>query len=132
MYTIGNMLIQLKNAQAARHERVLIPFSKIKFEIAKVLKDKNFIQNVEIKKKKSKKSEYSYLDLRLKYNDGQGAINGIKFLSKPSRRLYFKNEDIKSVKSGYGIMVISTPKGIMSGDEAKKQNVGGEAIAEIW
>ncbi len=126
------MLVQLKNAQAARHERVLIPFSKIKLGIAKVLKDKDLIQNVDIKKKKNKRSEFSYLDIKLKYTDNHGAISGVKFLSKPSRRIYLGKDAIKPVKSGYGVIILSTPKGIMSGDEAKKQNVGGQAIAEVW
>lgn len=137
MNNIINMLIQLKNAQKARHERVSIPFSKIKFEVAKILKDKNFIQSIDIKKKKGRKSEFQYMDIKLSYSDGQalpgqGAISGIKFLSKPSRRIYFKKEDIKPVRSGLGVFILSTPQGILSGEEARKKNVGGEAIAEVW
>jgi len=126
------MLIQLKNAQLARQERVMIPFSKIKMAIATILKEKGFIQGVEIRKKKSKKSEHSYMDIRLEYKNGEGTITGIKLLSKPSRRIYMKKEDIKLVKSGYGILILSTPKGVLSGDIARKENVGGEAIAEVW
>lgn len=132
MYNIGNMLIQLKNAQVSRQERASVPFSKVKYEIAKVLKENDFVQSVDIKKKKMKKSEVSFLDVKLKYVDGQGAISGVKFLSKPSRRLYIKSKDIRPVKSGYGILILSTPKGILVGKDARKQKLGGEVIAEIW
>lgn len=137
MNSIIKMLIQLKNAQKARHERVTVPFSKVKFEVAKILKDRNFIQSVDVKKKKDKKSEFQYLDIRLSYSEGralpgQGAISGVKFLSKPSRRIYFKKENIKPIKSGLGVFILSTPQGILSGEEARKKNIGGEAICEVW
>lgn len=137
MNSVIEMLIQLKNAQKARHERASVPFSKIKFKVAQILKEKNFIQSVDIKKRKGRKSEFQYLDIKLSYSDGQtgvgqGAISGVKFLSKPSRRIYFKKENIKPVRSGLGVFIISTPQGILSGEEARKKNVGGEAICEVW
>jgi len=136
MYPIGDLFTQLKNAQAARHKRALIPFSKIKFEIAKILKDSGFIQEAEARSKKvnkSKKIKLSFIDVKLKYDKkGEGAITGVKLLSKPSRRIYIGNKDIRPIKSGFGISILSTPKGIMNGKDAKKQGVGGEFIAEIW
>jgi len=114
----------------------LIPFSKIKFEIAKILKDSGFIQEAEARSKKvkqSKKIKLSFIDVKLKYDKkGEGAITGVKLLSKPSRRIYIGKKDIKPIKSGFGISILSTPRGIMNGKDAKKQGVGGEIIAEIW
>jgi len=129
---IANMLVQLKNAQARGHAEVVLPFSKIKFEIAQILKNKNFVSEVEKRKKKTKKNEFDTLAISLKYENSVGAINDIKLISKPSRRIYVGKGDLKPIKSGYGIAVISTSKGIMAGDDAKKAGIGGEIIFEIW
>ena len=126
------MLIQIKNAQGARHERVSVPFSKMKLAIARILSEAGFIDNVKSKKKKVGKSEFSFIEADLKYEDGEGVIKGIKLISKPSRRLYIKGDKIKSVRSNFGISIISTPKGVLSGDQAKKLNLGGEIICEVW
>ena len=82
--------------------------------------------------KKTKKSEVSILGVELKYENGVGAIGGIKMISKPSRRIYAGKDGLKPVKNGYGISVISTSKGLMTGDEAKKAGIGGEIICEVW
>ncbi len=132
MSPIANMLVQIKNAQAVSAERVSIPFSAMKFEISKILKEKKFISDVEKKKRKLRKAEVNFLDIMLKYEDGVGAINGIKLISKPSRRMYAKKGELKPVKSGYGISVISTSKGLMTGEDSKKAGLGGELIFEIW
>lgn len=132
MSPIANMLIQLKNAQARGYTEIVLPFSKIKFEIAQILKNKNFISMVEKKKKKAKTSEQDIIEIGLKYDNGGGAINEIKMISKPSRRIYSGKQGIKQVKNGYGISVISTSKGIMSGEDAKKAGLGGEVLFEIW
>ncbi len=132
MTTVIDMLIRIKNAQAVNKERVLIPFSRSKFEVAKILKEKNFIQDIERKKKKVGKTEQSFLEIKLNFNNNQAAIAGVKIVSKSSRRFYLKKKDIKPVVSGYGISIISTSKGIMTGQEARKNNLGGELIAEIW
>lgn len=112
--------------------QVLVPFSRAKFKIANILKTEGFISEVERKNKKMKKSEAEYLLLTLKYSDGTSAIGGIKIISRPSRRMYIKAKDIRPVRSGYGIAVISTPKGIMSSREARKNNLGGELMFEIY
>jgi small subunit ribosomal protein S8 len=125
------MLVQLKNAQSRGYAEMVLPFSKIKFEIAQVLKNKNFVSEVEKRKKKTKKTEFDTLAVGLKYENGVGAISEIKLVSKPSRRMYAGKGELKQIKSGYGISVLSTSKGIMAGDDAKKAGVGGEVIFEI-
>ncbi len=126
------MLNQIKNAQLRGYPEVVLPFSNIKFEIANILKNNNFVSEVEKKKKKTKKSEFNVLAIGLKYNDGVGAISDIKLVSKPSRRMYSGKNDIHKIKNGYGISVMSTSRGIMSGDDAKKVGVGGEMLFEVW
>lgn len=132
MDPIADMLIRIKNAQAVKGEQVTMPFSKVKFRIAGILKEAGFISEVERKNKKEKKSEHEYLQLTLKYQDNQGALNGVKIVSRPSRRMYIKAAEIKPVRSGYGIAIVSTSKGIMSSKEAKKSGLGGEIICEVW
>ena len=127
------MLVTIKNAEDAHHERVLIPFSKIKLAIAQILNQASFVGEVEKRKKKVKNSEFNFIDIRLSSeNPKVNRISGVKLISKPSRRLYVKSTDIKRVKSGYGISIISTPKGLMTGDEARKAKLGGELICEVW
>ncbi len=126
------MFAQIKNAQAVRHERVSIPFSKIKYQIALILKEKGFVTDIEKKKKKMKKSEVEYMDVILKYADGSGAISDISLVSKPSRRMYIKKDEVRPVKNGYGIGILSTPKGILAADDARKIGVGGEYICNVW
>jgi small subunit ribosomal protein S8 len=126
------MLSQLKNAQARGHAEVILPFSKIKFDIAEILKEKKFISEVEKRKRKTKKSEFDILAIILKYENGVGPITDMKMVSKPSRRMYSGKDKLQKVKNGYGISIISTSKGIMVGDDAKKAGVGGEVLFEIW
>src|SRR3989344_3836723 len=132
MDPIADMLIRIRNAQAVRHSEVSIPFSKMKFSIANILKNSGYIADVERKKKKSKKAEHEYIVVALKYEEGVGALNGSKMITTPSRRMYIKAEEIRPVRSGFGLAIISTPKGILDSHEAKKQHVGGELICEIW
>ncbi len=126
------MLVQLKNAQSRGLEEVVLPFSKIKFSIAEILKNKGFISEVEKKKRKMKKAEVDILYIRLKYNNGIGAIDDVKLISKPSRRVYTGRDELRQVKNGYGVSVISTSKGLMTGEDARKAGIGGELIFEIW
>ncbi|MBI2063850.1 MAG: 30S ribosomal protein S8 [Candidatus Yanofskybacteria bacterium] len=126
------MLTQIKNAQARGKSEIVLPFSIIKFEIAGILKNKGFITEVDKRKRKTKKSEFDMLAIELKYSDGAGAIEGIKLISKPSRRMYAGKKDLKPVKSGYGISVVSTSKGIMAGEDARKAGLGGEVLFEMW
>lgn len=129
---ISDLLIRIKNAQLVSHDQVLIPFSKMKFAMANVLKAGGYLDEVERKNKKAKKTEHEYLLLTLKYVEGEGAIQGMKIISKPSRRMYIKAEAIRPVHSGYGLAIISTSQGVMNSRDAKKQKLGGELICEIW
>lgn len=129
MNSIIDMIIRIKNAQLAHSERLLVPFSKNNFEITKILKDKKFIEEIDKKKKKIGKSEHLFLEIKLNQTQSFGKVN---LFSKPSRKMYVKSRDLGKSFSGYGVSIVSTTKGIMSGEEAKKQNLGGELIAEIW
>ena len=141
---ISDMLIQIKNAQAVGHEQVALPFSKVKFRIAEILKAAGYLADIERKNRpaqsgkgdlpagQAEKTEHEYLYLILKYQDNEGALNGLKLISRPSRRMYIKAKEIKPVRSGHGLAVISTPKGIMDSKEARKNNLGGEILFEVW
>jgi len=122
------MLTSIRNAQAVLKETVSFPYSEIKFEIAKILKQENFIEEIEKKGRKHKK----LITIKLKYEDNEPVISGLKRVSKPGQRIYTGAGKIKKVKAGYGILIISTSKGLMTGKEVKKKNLGGEILCEIW
>ncbi len=129
MDTIANMLSGVKNAGKAHKETVIIPFSNLKSEIAKVLVTSGYLKAV----KEVKIGDHPGLELVLMYNkDGEHAIADAKRISKPSRRVYKGVKDIKPVKFGSGTLFLSTPKGILTGAQARKEMVGGEALFEIW
>ena len=128
MDTISNMIIQIKNAGNAGHDQVFVPYSKFKYSIAEVLKKEHFIKNVEIKSEKGKK----ILNIDLFIENRVPKIKGIQRISKPSKRIYKKFSDIRAVKNGYGALILSTSQGIMSGREAKRESLGGEALFSIW
>lgn len=132
MSPIADMLTRIRNAQAVGKERVFVPFSKMKLEIANILSGAGYVGTVERRKRKGLKSEQEVLDIGLKYADALGAISGIRMISTPSRRIYAGARDLKPVRSGFGMSVVSTPKGIMTSVQARKENVGGEIIFEIW
>lgn len=128
MDTISNMIIQIKNAGQAGHDAVLVPYSKFKHSIAETLKKENFIKNVDTKTEKTRKM----LVIELLMENRVPKIKGVERISKPSRRIYKKASDIRAVKSGYGALILSTSAGIMSGREAKRASLGGEALFKIW
>lgn len=129
MDPISDMFAKIKNALAVQKETVSISYSKVKMEIAKVLLRANYIKEINRRGKKNKKT----MELVLAYDEnGKGLITHLSRISKPSRRVYLSLKEIKPVRRGYGMMIISTPKGILTDKEAKKEKVGGEAIAEIW
>lgn len=132
MDPISDMLNRIKNAQSVNAERVVMPSSKVKAKIASILKDAGYVGTIEKKKKKAKKVEHDYLEVELKYVDGQGAISGMRMMSTPSRHQYIKAREIRAVRSGFGTAILSTSKGIMSSAEARKQGLGGEILFEIW
>jgi len=122
------MLNAIKNAQAVNHPAVEVSFSNLKYEIAKILEKYGFVGGVEKKGRKDKK----IIEIILKYEGTVPAISGLKRISKPGQRIYLSSVQIKRVKDGHGIAVISTSKGLMSDREAKKQKRGGEVLCEIW
>jgi len=127
--TVGDFIIQLKNAGMVGRAHVSLPYSKLKQSIADKLVAEGFILKAEKQGKKIGKT----LEVALKYDvKGDHHIRGVKRVSKPGRRLYIKATDIYPVKFGKGRLFLSTPAGILTGDEARKQNVGGEQLFIIW
>ena len=125
---IADMLNRIRNGQAAKKETVELPFSAMKYGLAKILAAKGFIKNAEFRGKKPKK----LIEISLRYTNKIPAISGVKRISKPGQRMYVSAQDIKRVRSGYGIAILSTSKGLMADREAKKENVGGEMLCEVW
>ncbi len=130
---IADMLTRIRNAQRAKHSEVSVPFSKLKYSIAQILQQRNFIKSV----KKEEGEKFPVLNIALKYDvvsntEKNPAIREIKRVSRQGQRIYVKKTDIKRVKNGYGISIISTSKGMMTGDNAKKLSLGGEIICEVW
>lgn len=126
---IADMLTRIRNANAMRYKEVEIPSSKIKVEIAKILKNEGFINDYKIKKN----NVQDVIVLNLKYGENkERVITGLKRISKPGLRVYVKSEDIPKVLNGLGIAIMSTSKGILTGKDAKASNLGGEVLAYIW
>lgn len=137
---ISDMLTRVRNAVRAGHKTVAVPLSKIKLEIAKILKKEDYISDFSARHADSprfageagasaKRANKRFLEIDLKY---PSKISKIKRISKPGQRLYVKADKIKQVRNGYGISVISTPKGLMTNKEAKKAGLGGEVLLEVW
>lgn len=127
MDPISDMFIRIKNAGKAGHESVFIPYSKFRNEIAKSLERAGFVGEVEKRGKRIRKS----LEIKLFYENEEPKIKNVKFLSKPSRHLYAGYKEIPKSKFG-GAVLVSTSRGVMTSQEAKKAKMGGELIAEIW
>ncbi len=125
---IANLLVQIKNAQAVGHETVVTPFSKIKFELAQILQKNNFITSV----KQDEQKDTKVIVINLKYSNGRSAISGARRVSRSGCRTYSGSKDLKSVKQGHGIAIVSSSKGLLTNKEAKEQKVGGEVLCEIW
>lgn len=126
--TIADMLTQIRNAQAVDKETVSIPFSNLKYEIAEILEKGGFVEKV----KKRGRKERKKIEITLKYENEIPAISNLKVVSRPGQRIYKSYKEIGRVKGGYGIVIISTSKGLMTDKEARKQKIGGEVICEIW
>ena len=128
---IADMLMRIRNAASAKHARVDVPASKLKVEIARILKEEGFISTYKLvdDEKKTRKS----IRLFLKFTaNRRGLITGLKRVSRPGARVYIGKTDIRPVIGGLGLSILSTPKGVMSGRAAKKAGVGGEVLCEIW
>jgi small subunit ribosomal protein S8 len=125
---ISDMIIRIQNGGAAQKETVLIPYSKLKFEICTLLQNHGYLKSVTKKGKKVAK----FVEVELIYDGRTPKIIGVKRVSKPSRRVYQQVSDIRKVKNGYGDSIISTPKGVLTGADARKEKVGGEVLFNIW
>ncbi len=121
---VGDMLTRLRNAVGARHETVEIPASRLKAEIAKILKSEGYISGVE--------PSGPSIVLRLKYSGKTPVITGVDRVSRPGRRVYARRDEMPRVLGGLGVAIISTSAGVMSGREARRKGLGGEILATVW
>lgn len=125
---IADMLTRIRNANQMRYKEVEVPASKMKNEIARILKSEGFIVDYKVKKNNIQ----DILVLSLKYVDKERVITGLKKISKPGLRVYVKAEEVPTVLNGLGIAIISTSKGVMTDKEARANSLGGEVLAYIW
>ncbi|WP_347358353.1 30S ribosomal protein S8 [Bdellovibrio sp.] len=129
MDTISQFLTMIRNAGAAKHEKVDMPASKVRAGIAQILVNEGFIRSFKV----AKDSKQGIMRVYLKYDEAGGhAINNIDRVSRPGRRVYVKSDKIPTVRSGMGMSIVSTSKGIMSGKQATEQKLGGELLATLW
>jgi len=126
---VADLLIRIKNGYLAGKIEVTMPYSRFKESIAQVLREYEFVDDISVKEQNKKKS----LTIYLRYENGkQPALKNVTQLSKPGRRMYRQHSSIPSVRGGFGILLVSTSKGVMSGEQAKKGNLGGEILAKVW
>jgi small subunit ribosomal protein S8 len=127
--TIADMLTRIRNANQRKRETVEIPVSKMRVEIAKILKQEGFIKNYQVIQ--NRPVDLLRIHLRYLYED-QSVINGLRRVSRPGRRYYVGKDEIPSVKGGMGIAILSTPKGILTDRQSRKENTGGEVLCYVW
>ena len=131
---IADMLTRIRNAVMAGHTMVAMPSSKLKIEIAKIMKDEGYLEGFDVAD--SEQSIQKVLRLKIKYvgerRERRPVISGIERVSKPGRRVYTKKQDIPWVLSGIGVAILSTPKGVMTGSRARQLGVGGEILCKVW
>jgi small subunit ribosomal protein S8 len=126
---IADMLSRIRNAIQSRHDRVDVPASKLKVEIARILKEQGFISNY----KKVDEGLQGVIRISLKYaQNGEPAIHGIERISRPGRRVYRAKTEIPRPLGGLGLSIVSTSRGVLSGDEAAKTGIGGEVLCQVW
>ena len=125
---IGDMIARIKNAQVRNHKKVDLPSSNFKMKIADILKNEGFIKDFKIKKENNK----SLLSLELKYHSGNPVISTFERVSKPGRRIFSSADSLPKINNGLGIAIVSTPKGVMTDIDARKQKVGGEIICKVF
>ncbi len=126
---IGDMLARLKNSQMRNHKKIELPSSKFKAKIAEILKSEGYIIDYKVKSEQNNKAN---LLISLKYSSGNPVISSIERVSKPGRRIFSSAESLPKVNNGLGIAIISTPKGVMTDIDARKQKVGGEIICKVF
>ena len=125
---IGDMISRIKNAHMRNHKKVKLPSSKFKMKIVEVLKAEGFIIDYKVLEEENK----SNLEISLKYHSGNPVISSIQRISKPGRRIFSSAESLPKINNGLGIAIVSTPKGVMSDIDARKQKVGGEIICKVF
>ncbi len=126
---IADMLTRIRNAQAAGHTSVSMPASRVKAEIARILKEEGYVQTFTVEQGQP----HDRLTIALKYETGgAGVITGIERVSKPGRRVYCGRDEIPTVLGGLGTAIVSTSRGMLSGRESRRQGVGGELICQVW
>ena len=125
---IGDMIARIKNAQVRNHKKVDLPSSNFKMRIADILKNEGFIKDFKINKENNK----SLLSLELKYHSGNPVISTFERVSKPGRRIFSSAQGLPKINNGLGIAIVSTPKGVMTDIDARKQRVGGEIICKVF
>ena len=125
---IGDMIARVKNARSRSHKKVELPSSKFKMKIADILKNEGFIKDFKIDAKDNK----SVLSLELKYHSGNPVISAFERVSKPGRRIFSSADGLPKINNGLGIAIISTPKGVMTDIDARKERVGGEIICKVF
>ncbi len=132
--SIADMLTRIRNALMVRHSTVAMPTSKMKVEIAKVLQDEGYIEDYKVVDEQEKPQATLYIKLKYvgKRKDQRSVITGLKRVSKPGRRIYASVEQIPWVRSGMGIAILTTPKGVITGQQSRRLNVGGEVICHVW
>ena len=126
---IADLLTRIRNAQSAHHETVEIPYSRLKKDLASVLKAEGFVKNLKVIQ--SKPADILHITLRYT-DDNEAAIRGIKRISKPGCRVYVGCNDMPSIRGGFGVNILSTASGVMTGAKARKLNVGGEVLCQVW
>jgi len=130
---IADMLTRIRNALAIKKPEIVLPYSKVKFNIAKVLEREKLIEKVEMIDATKSKTGFKQLKIKLKYDENnQSVIGTLKRISSPGQRIYVKKDKIPKVLNGLGMNVLSTSKGLMTGQEAREKNLGGELICEIY
>lgn len=125
---IGDMIAQIKNANMAGKKIIVLPYSGLKHKVADVIRKEGYLESIE----KIGAAPKSQLKITLKYDGKQKVITDIKRRSKPGMRIYLNRKSIPQVLNGLGIAILSTPSGIMTGKDAKKQGIGGEFVCELW
>jgi small subunit ribosomal protein S8 len=127
---IADMLTRIRNAIIARHESTDVPYSNFKFSVAKLLKDEGYVRNYKIFVDEARRK---FIKVYINYDELSGSvITGLRRVSKPGRRVYFKSEDLGRTRNKVGIAVVSTSKGLMTGRAAKGNNLGGEVLFRVW
>ena len=128
---IADLLSRIRNGIQAHHDRIELPASKLKVEIARILKSEGFISNYKVVEEDGKPQ--SILRIYLRYSDdGEPVIHGIERVSRPGRRVYRGKQEIPRVLGGLGLAIVSTSRGVLSGADAAKQGIGGEVLCQVW